>query len=86
MVDPGRYSYAEGDPNWRHWFRGTAAHNTVTVDGADQTPYARSRSSLPSAVATFLGRDGDTLAGEVRAPCYDAVHRRRSRSSTAATG
>ncbi|MDA0167463.1 heparinase II/III family protein [Solirubrobacter taibaiensis] len=77
VVDPGRYSYAEGDPNWRHWFRGTAAHNTVTVDGADQTPYARSRSSLPSAVATFLGRDGDSLAGSVTSPCYDAVHRRR---------
>ena len=40
-MDPGRFTYAEGEPNLRHWFRGTAAHNTVTVDGADQTPYAR---------------------------------------------
>jgi uncharacterized heparinase superfamily protein len=77
VLDPGRYTYAEGSPNWRHWFRGTAAHNTVCVDGADQTPYARSRSSLPSAQATFLGRDGDSLLGEVRSPCYEAVHRRR---------
>lgn len=77
VLDPGRYTYAEGDPNLRHWFRGTAAHNTVTVDGADQTPYARSRSSLPSATATFLGGDETSLAGEVRSPCYDAVHRRR---------
>ena len=72
MLDPGRFTYAEGEPNLRHWFRGTAAHNTVTVDGTDQTPYARSRSSLPSAEATFLGReirDGlDILCGEVRSP------------------
>jgi uncharacterized heparinase superfamily protein len=76
VLDPGRYTYAEGEPNLRHWFRGTAAHNTVTVDGHDQTPYARTRSSLPSAVATFLGGDDHRLAGEVRSPCYDAVHRR----------
>jgi uncharacterized heparinase superfamily protein len=81
VLDPGRFTYAEGEPNLRRWFRGTAAHNTVTVDGSDQTPYARSRSSLPSADARFLGRetrDGlDILDGEVRSPAYEAVHRRR---------
>ena len=30
-------------PNWRHWFKGTAAHNTVTVDGLDQQPYRRGK-------------------------------------------
>jgi len=74
VLDPGRFTYAEPE---RRWFRGTAAHNTVTVDGLDQTPYARGRSNLPSAQATFLGRDGNVLAGEVRSPVYDAVHRRR---------
>ncbi len=81
VLDPGRFTYAEGEPNLRHWFRGTAAHNTVCVDGSDQTPYARSRSSLPSATAQFLGRaeaDGlDVLTGEVRSPVDEAVHRRR---------
>jgi hypothetical protein len=77
VMDPGRYTYAEGDPNLRRWFRGTAAHNTVTVDGQDQTPYARSRSSLPSATATFLGHADGVLEGRVESPCYDAVHRRR---------
>jgi uncharacterized heparinase superfamily protein len=76
VLDPGRFTYAEPE---RRWFRGTAAHNTVTVDGLDQTPYARGRSNLPPAVATFLGRDGTTLAGEVRSPVYDAVHRRTVR-------
>ena len=30
-------------PNWRHWFKGTAAHNTLSVDGLDQQPYRRGK-------------------------------------------
>lgn len=36
LVDPGTYAYHTQSP-WRHYFRGTAAHNTVRVDGADQS-------------------------------------------------
>lgn len=40
LVDPGRFTYSEaGDVNWRVHFRGTAAHNTVCVDGRHQTRY-----------------------------------------------
>ena len=40
IVDPGRYTYSEaGDTNWRVYFRGTAAHNTVCVDDRQQTRY-----------------------------------------------
>ncbi len=40
IVDPGRYTYDEsGNLNWRAQFRGTAAHNTVLIDGRDQTRY-----------------------------------------------
>lgn len=35
LIDPGTFTYT-GDPAWRKYFRGTAAHNTVTVDGMDQ--------------------------------------------------
>ncbi len=36
LVDPGTYLYHSG-AEWRDWFRGTAAHNTLTVGGADQS-------------------------------------------------
>ncbi len=44
IVDPGRYTYNEAvnpqdGTNWRVRFRGTAVHNTVGVDGLQQTRY-----------------------------------------------
>lgn len=39
FVDPGTFVY-HADERWRQFFRGTAAHNTVTVDGADQSTAA----------------------------------------------
>lgn len=37
LIDPGRYIY-EGP--WRVWFKSTAAHNTVSVDGLDSSELA----------------------------------------------
>jgi Heparinase II/III-like protein/Heparinase II/III N-terminus len=82
LVDPGRFTYAEdGTRNWRRWFKGTAAHNTVCVDGLDQTPYRRKKPEGAVAEGRFLGRLSapglDVLHGEARSPCYDALHERR---------
>ena len=35
LVDPGTYRY-NGVPEWRRYFKGTRAHNTVMIDGKDQ--------------------------------------------------
>lgn len=35
LVDPGTYRY-NGVPEWRRYFKGTRAHNTVTIDDQDQ--------------------------------------------------
>jgi hypothetical protein len=36
LADPGTYCY-HGEPAWRSYFRSTIAHNTVELDGQDQS-------------------------------------------------
>ena len=36
LVDPGTFAY-HTEARWRGYFRGTSAHNTVRIDGADQS-------------------------------------------------
>ena len=36
LTDPGTYLYHSGGA-WRDWFRGTRAHNTLSIDGANQS-------------------------------------------------
>ena len=36
LIDPGTYAY-HGGGRWREYFRGTAAHNTVRIDGMEQS-------------------------------------------------
>lgn len=56
FVDPGTYTYMENP--WRRYFKSTAAHNTVLVDGQDQTPYLRTqRWGLPEAAAHLIKWD-----------------------------
>lgn len=39
FIDPGTYTYIAKDP-FRNYFRSTAAHNTIVVDGFDQSEMA----------------------------------------------
>ena len=81
VVDPGRYTYSEEPPNFRRWFKGTAAHNTVCVDRLDQTPYRLGRPKGSVAEGRFLQRkttqDVDMLVARAVSPVYDALHTRR---------
>ena len=36
LADPGTYCY-HGEPEWRHYFRSTLAHNTIELAGQDQS-------------------------------------------------
>lgn len=36
LIDPGTYAFHTQGP-WRQYFRGTAAHNTICMDGLDQS-------------------------------------------------
>lgn len=58
LVDPGTYTYVENP--WRRYFKSTAAHNTVLVDGQDQTPYLRTqRWGAPEAEVKLLRWDAN---------------------------
>ena len=50
LIDPGTYCY-DSDLSWRDYFRSTAAHNTVRIDGVDQSemagPFMWSRKARP---------------------------------------
>ena len=84
LVDPGRYTYS-GDldadgTDWRHTFKTTRAHSTVTVDGRDQTRYLSRNKHGPDAEvvgrAVHVGRDGDWVVAAVRSHEYTPVHTR----------
>ena len=81
VIDPGRFTYCDDPPHWRRWFKCTAAHNTVSVDGLDQTPYFRGKPKAGTARARFIERrtadDLDVLWGEVTSPAYAVTHQRR---------
>jgi hypothetical protein len=60
LIDPGTYTYVS-DPRWRNWFRGSAAHNIIRVDGRDQaTPVNAFRWADPPRVELLAWEtDGD---------------------------
>jgi len=57
FVDPGTYLYHSGG-KWRDWFRGTRAHNTLNIDGADQSTMSGAFNWSHKAIATLESASG----------------------------
>ena len=89
IIDPGRYSYdavpGKDGINWRREFKSTAYHNTVEIDGKDQTRYIpKSESSkfkLGSPVEILdklfkLGQYSDWVCAKAKSYEYTPVHER----------
>jgi heparinase II/III-like protein len=73
LVDPGTGSYVNED-GWRSFFRGTAAHSTVTVDGEGQArplgPFVWDRRPAARLLAWRIGGHVEFAEGE-----HDAYRR-----------
>jgi len=54
LIDPGTYGYYVMGERWRSYFRGTRAHNTLTVDGLDQARSGGNMMWLAKAHGTAL--------------------------------
>ena len=84
VIDPGRYTYssAVGDDgvDWRHAFKATSAHNTITIDGADQTRYLSRTKHGPEVSVErarwHLGERSDWVVASARSVEYSPVHTR----------
>jgi hypothetical protein len=67
LTDPGTFEYVGEGPE-RNQFRGTAAHNTLTVDGLDQSepagPFAWSRLTRSSVGLWINGQTFDVLTAQ----------------------
>ena len=68
LVDAGTYCY-NAAPALRHFFRGTSAHNTLEVDGEDQSVYGASFLWLRDVNCTATRRDVPAGGG-----CVEASH------------
>ncbi|MFF6998951.1 alginate lyase family protein [Streptomyces sp. NPDC008313] len=90
LADPGTYCY-HGQPEWRRYFRSTLGHNTLELDGVDQSgsggPFLWTRHARTRVLAVDAGAsDGGTARWSAEHDGYpSSVHRRRV-ELTAASG
>ncbi|GMV96427.1 MAG: hypothetical protein AMXMBFR83_07930 [Phycisphaerae bacterium] len=67
FIDPGTYDYFSFRP-WRDYFRSTAAHNTIVVDGQDQSErlglFLWGRRARAECLRWEPSPDGGTVCGE----------------------
>jgi hypothetical protein len=66
FIDPGTYTYDHKSP-FRDYFRSTAAHNTVVVDGRDQStmagPFLWSQKATAGLAASEIGESRERAVG-----------------------
>jgi hypothetical protein len=62
LVDPGTYAY-HTDREWRDYFRGTSAHNTVRIEGKDQSVIGGSFLWTEKAEARLVSATGAGVCG-----------------------
>jgi hypothetical protein len=82
LIDPGTFEYV-GEKSNRNQFRGTRAHNTLTVDGRDQAepvgPFSWTKPPAVRAEQWISGKSFDLFAGSHDGYCRlesPVVHRR----------
>jgi Heparinase II/III-like protein/Heparinase II/III N-terminus len=82
LVDPGTYDYFTY-PEWRRYFRSTRAHNTVEIDGVDQStmegPFLWGQRARARCLSFEPRKDGGRVSGEhdgYRRLADPALHRR----------
>jgi heparinase II/III-like protein len=96
IIDPGRYTYSAAPDadgiDWRHRFKSTASHNTVAIDGKDQTRYISKHQRVSANpgdsrvkhgpdvevldTAFYLGAETDWVWAAARSHEYTPLHRR----------
>jgi hypothetical protein len=83
LVDPGTYDYFTYEP-WRMYFRSTRAHNTVVIDGQDQSemlgPFLWGEKARARCTRWRSSAEGGEVVGEhdgYRRLSDPVVHRRR---------
>ncbi|MEU1271733.1 alginate lyase family protein [Streptomyces sp. NPDC005799] len=80
LADPGTYCY-HGQPEWRQYFRSTLGHNTLQLDGADQSvsggPFLWTRHAETRVLSVDTSGE-DTAAWSAEHDGYEgSLHRRR---------
>ena len=78
LIDPGTYTYT-GEPEWRDWFRGSSAHNTIRVNCLNQGLIAGPFRWTHQPQVTILDWQTDSVRDILDAECRYAgfTHRRR---------